>query len=400
MNISSQHRKMGRSAQRTVAEWLQTVKVFTARGFTLISTEARYVNSKTVLTYRCVCGREAKLSRDRAREKRDGCGDCIREKRRATNRERYGAECSLQNAEVQEKIRASLREKYGVEHPTQSAEVREKIRETTRKRYGVDCSLQSADVKEKIRATVFEKYGVKNPAQAAVVKEKIRMTVLKKYGVENPMQNAQIREKLRISIREKYGVDNSQQDRKIHEKTMKTSFRVKQFAFPSGLIIGCQGYESFAITELMEEGISEEEIVDGFAHIPTVQYCLAGKSHMYHPDIYIPAANRIIEVKSEYTVKTNTPMLSAKLHSCVAAGYRVELRVYDRKGRRLKAVEADARSVCDRVQDEIEMSLFLDQCWEEMRGDESRDSASPVAGEDSGETSISDSDPLWDELGL
>lgn len=64
----------------------------------------------------------------------------------------------------------------------------------------------------------------------------------------------------------------------------------------------------------------------------TIPYTLDGKNHVYRPDIFIPSRNKIIEVKSEYTYKLDYDKNWAKLHSCKALGYDVEIRVYNSKG--------------------------------------------------------------------
>ena len=82
-----------------------------------------------------------------------------KEKSKATNLEKYGCECPLQNKEVQEKIKATNLEKYGCECPFQNKEVQERIKAINLEKYGCENPYQNKEVRERIKATNLEKYG-------------------------------------------------------------------------------------------------------------------------------------------------------------------------------------------------------------------------------------------------
>ncbi len=51
--------------------------------------------------------------------------------------------------------------------------------------------------------------------------------------------------------------------------------------------------------------------------------------HVYFPDIYIKSENKIIEVKSEWTMKLKRANLNEKAEATVKAGYTFEIWIYD-----------------------------------------------------------------------
>jgi hypothetical protein len=258
------------------------------------------------------------------------------EKIKATNLEKYGVECSLQNAEVREKIKATNLEKYGVEHPMQNAEVREKIKATNLENYGVEHAFQSEEIKEKMKTTNLKKYGVENPSQSEEVKEKKKATIFKNYGVENPMQSEEIREKSKSTSLIKYGVEHPMQNAEVMEKASKNAYKLKEYTYPSGAIIKMQGYEHFALDELLQE-LTEHDIVTGVKNVPIVWYeddeC---KRHRYYVDIFIPSQNRCIEVKSPWTLEKKRHIVFLKQQALKDAGYKCEIWVYNAKGEKVE----------------------------------------------------------------
>jgi hypothetical protein len=103
---------------------------------------------------------------------------------------------------------------------------------------------------------------------------------------------------------------------------------------PSGDIRRVQGYEPFALDDLIKI-YSEEQIVTDRKQIPRIQYTLNDKSRYYFPDIYIPHENKIIEVKSTYTVNFMVEMIDKKAEATKNKGYTYEIWVYNEKGVRV-----------------------------------------------------------------
>ena len=224
--------------------------------------------------------------------------------------------------------------KYGVEYCLQSEDIKEKIKITNLEKYGVNYGFQNEDIKEKIRITNLEKYGVENVFQRQDIKDNIKQTNLKKYNVEYASQCESVKEKIKQTSLKKYGVEHPSQNKEIMEKMNKNSYKSKEYTFPSGKIINIQGYENYALNDLLEkENINEEDIVTGCMNVPLIWYIdKSGKTHRHYVDIYIPLQNKCIEVKSTWTFTKQKEVVFLKQNSAKELGYLYEIWVYDNKG--------------------------------------------------------------------
>ena len=284
----------------------------------------------------------------------------IKEKKIKTSLKNWGAEHPTQNQFIQEKIKKTNLTNLGVEYPTQNEEVKNKIKETCLKKYGVEYSWQSEDVKNKIKETnliklgveypsqskevenkriktSFKNWGVKHPTQNEIIRRKIKDTNLIKYNCEYPLQNNDIKEKSKQTNLLKYGVEYPIQNPEIMEKQIKSSHNRKNYEFPSGRTEIVQGYEPFALNDLIiNEKINESHIIVGVKNVPEIKFIGEdGKSHRYYVDIFIPCQNRCIEVKSLYTYNDNKTINLLKKDAAIKLGYNFEFWIYDNKGKRI-----------------------------------------------------------------
>jgi predicted nuclease of restriction endonuclease-like RecB superfamily len=99
---------------------------------------------------------------------------------------------------------------------------------------------------------------------------------------------------------------------------------------PSGNLVKYQGYEDKALDELVQ-GYEEEDICIGRANVPIIDYYIDDKKHVYFPDFYIKSLNKIIEVKSEWTIHLKRGNVEEKALATVKAGYKYEIWVYSDK---------------------------------------------------------------------
>jgi hypothetical protein len=296
------------------------------------------INRDSKINFICKCGREGCKTFRRS----EGCGmlckSCTEKKRKpkvkATNLERYGAECSLQNQVVKEKIKATNLERLGVEYPSQSEEVRVKIKETNLERYGVDNVFQSETVKEKIKATNIERLDVEYPTQSEEVRVKIKATNLERYAVENPSQSEDVKEKKKATCLERYGVEHPTQHPEIFEKAISNSKKFKEYKMPSGEIRKVQGFEPFALDELLKT-YTEDQIKTDRKNVGRIPYKLDSKQKYYFPDIAIPHENKIIEVKSTWTYNIKPKLIKSKAEATKAKGFVYEIWIFDSKGNRV-----------------------------------------------------------------
>jgi len=119
------------------------------------------------------------------------------------------------------------------------------------------------------------------------------------------------------------------------EKNIKSSYSKKDYTYPSGRIDQIQGYEHYALDELIiNEKINESDIITGCRNVPEIWYHDEnGKNHRYYVDIFIPSQNRCIEVKSEWTY--TKPNVLCKQKATEELGYKYEIWVYDKKGNKI-----------------------------------------------------------------
>ncbi len=140
------------------------------------------------------------------------------ELKKITNREKFGSDWAIQSSEAKEKRIATNLEKYGVSHPLKTEESLKRLRETNKIRYGVDYAVQNAEVKKKSKLTNIERYGVENPFQSSDIQELIRKNHLKIRGVEYPSQDPLVKKKIQDTNIERYGAENTFASEEIKEK--------------------------------------------------------------------------------------------------------------------------------------------------------------------------------------
>ena len=284
----------------------------------------------------------------------------VRDKTIKTCLEKFGAETNLQLESVKQQIKETNLEKYGHEYATQSQEIRDKTIKTCLEKFGTECSLQSQEVKnkgietnlekygceyatqskivrDKVTKTCLKKYGVKSPLQLESVKQQIKQTNLEKYGHEYSLQSQEVKDKGKQTNLKKYGVEYPNQNMEIMEKNSKNSYKLKDYILPSGEIIKIQGYENYALDELFNNDILEENIITGCKNVPEIWYDDEnGKKHRHYVDIFISSQNRCIEIKSTWTAEKKKDCIFLKQKAGKELGYNYEIWVYNGKGEKVE----------------------------------------------------------------
>jgi hypothetical protein len=192
--------------------------------------------------------------------------------------------------------------------------------------YCEPCSLKKAT--DRSKATIMKKYGVENPGQSESIKKKIQNAWSTKYG-GHPKTNKDVQEKWSATCLEKYGGHHNQ-NKEVQAKSEATSYHYKTYMMPSGNLVKYQGYEDKALDELVQL-YEEEDICIGRANIPSIDYHIDDKKHVYFPDFYIKSLNKIIEVKSEWTIKLRRGNVEEKALATIKTGYKYEIWIYSDK---------------------------------------------------------------------
>ena len=265
----------------------------------------------------------------------------IKNKTKLTCLEKYGVEVPSQCKEIKDKMKKTSLERYGVENYVQTSECKERTKKTSLEKYGFEYPIQSEEVKEKIKNTNMEKYGVTCNLHNKETQEKIKEMNMEKYGVANSNQREDVKEKKKETLLERYGVEHPNQSKEIMDKATKSSFRLKEFIFPSGRLEKVQGYEPYALNDIIySEKIKEDDIILGVKYVPEIWYYDENnKKRRHYVDIFIESKNLCIEVKSTWTVGKKQDNIFLKQESGKKLGYKYEIWVYNNKGIRVEKYE-------------------------------------------------------------
>ena len=178
------------------------------------------------------------------------------------------------------------------------------------------------------RENTNKKLNVENPNRPNVIKQKISNTN-KKLNDENPNRPSEIKQKI-SNTNKKLNDENPNRPREILSKILKNSYLKKDYILPSGTITQVQGYEPIALDELFENNYKEDDIITQYQGI---EYEFENNTHKYYADIYIKSENKIIEVKSDFTMEKEYDKNMAKWEACVDLGYEFEFWIYDKKNK-------------------------------------------------------------------
>ena len=248
----------------------------------------------------------------------------------------YCWHCSTKTGFIKQK--QTMIEKYGEENPLKVEKIKNKMKNTCLEKYGTEYASQSQEFKDKIKNTCLEKYGTEYASQSQEFKDKMRQNCLEKHGVEHHLMREDVKNKRKETNLEKFGVEYVSQCPEIMDKINNSSYSKKDFIMPSGNIIKCQGYEPFALTELLEIYlIKEEDIITGCKNVPKIWYeDENNKKHRHYVDIFIPSENKCIEVKSTWTLEKKQECIFLKQEAGKELGYEYEIWVYNNKGEKVE----------------------------------------------------------------
>jgi hypothetical protein len=202
----------------------------------------------------------------------------------------YGTEYSTQNKDIQEKICLTSIKLYGVKRASQLDKYKKMAENTSLERYGVRYASQLKNIQLNAQNTCINRYGVKNAIQLEKFKNKRELTSFKRYGVKNAIQLEKFKNKRIKNCLEKYRVEHPFQLESVKNKTIQTClkrygvehiaqakfaincFKFKKYTYPCGLVVSVQGYEHFALNDLITEGYTSSDIVTCRSKVPDIWY--------------------------------------------------------------------------------------------------------------------------------
>jgi len=192
--------------------------------------------------------------------------------------------------------------------------------------YCEGCSLRVKEQRK--QETNLNKYGCTNTGSVQEVKDKIKESYKEKFG-GHPKQTKEVQDKWKSTCMKLYG-GHPNQNKEVQAKSEATSYKFRDYMMPSGEIVKVQGYEDLALDELVQK-YEEEDILVGRSNIPTIEYHINDVKHVYFPDFFIKSENKIIEVKSEWTIQLRRGNVQEKALATIKAGYKYEIWIYNDK---------------------------------------------------------------------
>ena len=233
--------------------------------------------------------------------------DDFREKSIVTNLERYGVTNFMKTEDFIIKSKEYNMQKYGVDSYTKTDEYKEKVRNTSLERYGVDNFTKTDEYLIKSKETSLLKYGVDNYAKTDECKEKIKEVNLERYDVEWYTQTEDYLIKSKATNLLRYGVDHPMKNMNIFLKAMKNSYYLKEYQ--NLYYRGTYELDFILLCEKLNINIINGDIIN------------YNDVHKYYPDFYLKELNLIIEIKSNYTYKSDLEKNLQKQKACLEQGY-------------------------------------------------------------------------------
>ena len=241
----------------------------------------------------------------------------------------------------------AIRKKNQATWATKTDEERQAINagreETTLLRLGVKNPFLSDDIKQRIAETNILTFGVANPFDSPEVQAQIRQDRFVRRGVLYATQGldeaeTQKRNNTRKeTCQERFNYDNPAQVPSILARIKRSAFhRTKEYTLPSGNTLTLQGYEHYAVPDLLRI-TTEEDLLTG-EEFGQIAYSFKGSIHQYTCDFYIRSMNKIIEIKSSFTLSLEPDKIKAKGDACKTQGYAYEIWVYNDKGERVETI--------------------------------------------------------------
>lgn len=297
------------------------------------------ITRNILIKYKCKCGVEyQKMMRYIVEEAGALCKDCgtkhMVETQKKSMMDTYGASHPMFVPEFKKKQEESMIATYGVSHNSHNPDTIQKRKDTLIEHFGVAHHFQLPEKIEERRENCRKKFGVDHHLQRDDILEKQRQTNIERRGVEYSLQSDDVKAKSVATNLLIYGVEHPSQNQEVMERTQKNAKKYKEFKMPSGKIRKVQGYEPFALRDLLNV-YTEDQITTDRKGIPRIQYEVNGKKKYYFPDIYIRHDNKIIEVKSTWTYKCKSDNIQLKKKATEDRGFVYEIWCYNGKGERI-----------------------------------------------------------------
>jgi hypothetical protein len=316
-----------------------------------------FVLNSTGIYYICICGMDH-FSSWKSFKKGARCPECTVKRIKETCMKKYGVDNASKSEEIKAKIVQTMRERYDVDYATQVVEFMERNKQTNLNNHGGVHNLATPEIRKLSVDAYTQKYGDKF-GRVKEHQDKATKVCLQKFGTKRYIGSDHYKQRMMMDhgqeyfanseafytiMIKRYGVKHALQNAELFDKMVKSSFSLKEYILPSGEVCMVQGYEPYALRDILvkdidDKHIQEDDIKTGSKNVPFLEYYTDdGTYHKYFPDIYIPSLNMIIEIKSTYTLLLDYEKNLAKFTAGFSSEYIFEVWIYDNKGERVDQI--------------------------------------------------------------
>lgn len=169
-----------------------------------------WVNDKNTY-FLCRCGKKTTFNKNWKDGYRNSCSpkcaqqdNSTKEKRIATNINRYGVDNVAKNNTIKKKIEETNIKLYGHKSTFSNLEVRDKWKNNMMDKYGVDHYFKTDEFKIKTKKYYLEKWGVEHQLDVNVIKQRIKDTCMLRYGVTTYLNTEHSRNSIKKYNRSSY----------------------------------------------------------------------------------------------------------------------------------------------------------------------------------------------------
>ena len=254
-------------------------------------------------------------------------------------------------------IRQNNPEYPSITSTTQIPKIKKKQEDTLYKNLGVRVPTKSTKVIDKIKKTNLKKYGVENVSQVYEFQEKRRQTNLDKWGTKYYLSTDDAKQKREQFYLSNHGVKHPIQVQEIFDKQQRHMRGAKSYNFKTGQTISLRGYEHITL-KILENNYGYVYDDYNFNKLKFM-YNDNEKEHRYFPDIPFLKQNKIIEVKSKWTLCADLDINLKKWESVIDKGFNFELWINDNKDNIVILTNFSLKSIYDFMKSIINKSFEI-----------------------------------------
>jgi hypothetical protein len=270
------------------------------------------------------------------------CKACRLDRMKKTNMERFNYEFPSQRPETKESTLAGIRKYVLEEKKLTFTEVKDYFKSKNCEVLDDESVYKNSQTKLRFRC-VCGREGLISYAKfqqnrrcsnKECMDQRKKATNLLKFNSISYTGTPEYKERYKKTCLEKYNTENAMQSLEVQERCEKSGHSYKSYILPSGAVINIQGYEHYALDELLKT-YTEDQIKTNRRDQPEIWYTDSkGKKHRYFSDIYIPHINLVIEVKSTWTYKKGMQQgkLQLQREACIAEDYDYKYMIYTDTG--------------------------------------------------------------------